>query len=486
MACPFGGFSFYSANQTSTPATDTDAESVITQVSSCADAESVSATTTPDLNKKCLLKLATNGKPEPHAATNGEHCSESLPQIATNSKLTDALSDLSIKDEKSGGVNKPRRKKPLYYPDYLQLNTLLSCQQPVSDLHGDPVHDELLFITVHQTYELWFKQLLAELNSVLEILAKLNIGEKSISLALHRLTRIREILKLLNEQMRVLETMTPQEFLDFRDYLFPASGFQSWQFRLIEMKIGVRPEQRLNSRWIRNVSEEHQKILRHVQLEPSLFDYVERWLRNIPFREFRGYNFQRSYQGAVKAMFDAERKNIEEAHLDSDDRRVALCELQRTYRNFESVFIREVHDSLIANRSRRLGFRATSASLMIMLYQDEPMLQLPARLLHMLVDVDESLNQWRYRHSQMVHRMIGVKMGTGGTLGHNYLKQTIDSQKVFADIANLSTLLIPRRLLPDLPCELRDQMKYFHSVEKYDRTMFEIGGGGDEIDWSFC
>lgn len=378
------------------------------------------------------------------------------------------------------------KRKPLYYPDYLQLDKILSAQHPVSDKSGDPCHDEMLFIVVHQTYELWFKQLIFELNSVLSILAKLNIGEKSISLALHRLTRMREILKLLGDQIRVLETMTPQEFLDFRDYLFPASGFQSFQFRLIEMKLGVVPEQRINSRWIRNISEEHQSLLRKVQQEPSLFDYVERWLRNIPFREFRGYKFEESYKGAVQKLFEAERNNIDAQLDDPGERAEAARELQNTFRNFESVYVREVHDSLIAQKSRRLGFRATSSALMIMLYQDMPMLQLPARLLHMLVEIDEGLNQWRYRHSQMVHRMIGVKMGTGGSLGHNYLKRTIDSQKVFADISNMSTLLIPRRLLPDLPSELRDQMKYFHSVEKYDRTMFEIGGGGDEIDWSFC
>lgn len=99
------------------------------------------------------------------------------------------------------------RKDPLYYPDYLQLGKLLDCQKPVSVAKGDPCHDEMLFITIHQTYELWFKQLLHELDSVREILAELNVGEKRISLVLHRLTRIREIQKLLNEQMRVLETM---------------------------------------------------------------------------------------------------------------------------------------------------------------------------------------------------------------------------------------------------------------------------------------
>lgn len=389
------------------------------------------------------------------------------------------------KQQSSGiGLSEAGRGK-LYYPDYLRLGTLLDCQRPISFAKGNPCHDEMLFITIHQTYELWFKQLIFELDSVRSILAELNIGEKRISLALHRLTRIREIQKLLNDQIKVLETMTAQEFLEFRDYLFPASGFQSFQFRLLEIKLGVRPDQRLNARWILNISPEHQELLREAQQEPSLFDYVERWLRNIPFREFRGYNFQRSYEAAISKMFDIERENIRD-RLEPAEQDPMLKELQNACKTFESVYKRDIHEQLIKSKERRLGFRATSASLMIMLYQDEPMFQLPARLLQMLIDVDEQMNQWRYRHSQMVHRMIGVKMGTGGSLGHSYLKQTIDSQKVFADLANLSTLLIPLRLLPPLPAELRDQMRYFHSIEKYDRTMFEMGGGGDEIDWSFC
>ncbi|CAN8064637.1 unnamed protein product [Agarophyton chilense] len=373
----------------------------------------------------------------------------------------------------------------LYYSDYLALDQLLTAQRPISALEGSLCHDEMLFITIHQTYELWFKQLLFELDSVRCILAELNIGEKRISLALHRLTRIREILKLLNDQMKVLETMTPQEFLEFRDHLFPASGFQSHQFRALEIKFGVRPEQRLNARWILNLSETHQRALRKAQQEPSLFDYVERWLKNIPFREFRGYNFQQSYETAIHRMFEIERQTIL-TKLNPEEHDSVLKQLSGTYRTFESVFKRDVHDELIKSKQRRMGFRATSASLMILLYQDEPMFQLPARFLQMLIEVDEQLNQWRYAHSQMVFRMIGVKTGTGGSLGHPYLTRTINSQKVFKDLANLSTLLIPRRLLPALPRELRDQMKYFHSVEQYDRTMFEMGGGGDEIDWSFC
>lgn len=380
---------------------------------------------------------------------------------------------------------KPHAKGTLYYPDYLQLKKLLSLQNPISYAAGDPSHDELLFITVHQTYELWFKQIIFELDSVRSILAKLTIGEKSISLALHRLTRIREIQKLLCDQIRVLETMTPQEFLEFRDHLFPASGFQSFQFRLIEIKLGVKPEQRLNSRWIRTISPEHQELLREIQQEPSLFDYMERWLRNMPFCNFRGYTFQKSYEEAINRMFEKERSIIS-SKADPADQKVLLSNLANSMYMFESVYKREVHEQLIRDKQRRMGFRATSASLMIMLYQDEPMFQLPARLLHMLIEVDEQMSQWRYRHSEMVHRMIGFKVGSGGTTGNPYLKQTVESQKVFSDLAGLSTLLIPLRLLPPLPPELKDQMKYFHSVEMYDRTLFEMGGGGDEIDWSFC
>lgn len=327
--------------------------------------------------------------------------------------------------------------------------------------------------------------MLFELDSVRNIFDKMDIGEKGISLALHRLARIKEIQKLLTDHMNVLDTMTPQEFLDFRDHLFPASGFQSFQFRLLEIKIGVKQDQRQNAKWLHTLSEEHRSRIKAAQNEPSLFDYVERWLRNVPFREFRGYKFTDSYKAAVQKMFVVEKENLK-TQLSPEEFESALSRLEDTRISYESVYKRDVHEQMIKKKTRRMGMRATNASLMILLYQDMPILQLPARLLRTLVEVDELLNQWRYRHSQMVHKMIGAKIGTGGSLGHSYLKRTVDSQRVFADLANLSTLLIPRSLLPELPSSLRDQMKYFHSVEQYDRTLFEMGGGGDSIDWTFC
>ena len=129
-------------------------------------------------------------------------------------------------------------RKPVYYGDYLDLDRLLSAQKPLSGRGGKPAHDELLFIITHQAYELWFKQILFELDAVLEDFSGKVVAESSISRAVGRLSRIVEIQKLLVDQLRVLETMTPLDFLDFRDALTPASGFQSFQFRLIGVEVG--------------------------------------------------------------------------------------------------------------------------------------------------------------------------------------------------------------------------------------------------------
>src|SRR5215470_4039776 len=131
---------------------------------------------------------------------------------------------------------------PVDYAEYLKLDRLLSSQEPKSAAYGRPAHDEMLFIVVHQAYELWFKQILHELDSVLALFRADSVDERSIGTAVSRLDRIVEIQKLLVDQLRVLETMTPLDFLDFRDMLVPASGFESVQFRLIENKLGLARE----------------------------------------------------------------------------------------------------------------------------------------------------------------------------------------------------------------------------------------------------
>ena len=135
-------------------------------------------------------------------------------------------------------------KDALYYGDYLQLGRLLSAQDLESGKEGKPAHDEMLFIIVHQAYELWFKQILWEIDGAIRILDRTSVEEKALGAAVAHLERIVSIQRVLLQQIDVMETMSPLDFLDFRDALVPASGFQSAQWRLIENRLGMRPGDR--------------------------------------------------------------------------------------------------------------------------------------------------------------------------------------------------------------------------------------------------
>jgi tryptophan 2,3-dioxygenase len=134
----------------------------------------------------------------------------------------------------------------LYYSDYIELEKILNSQHPKSFVSLEEGNDEMLFIIIHQVYELWFKQIIFELDLVRHIFIRGRINDNSddMSKAVHKLKRIGRILELINQQVGVLETMTALDFLEFRNLLLPASGFQSKQFRLIEAKLGLKLEQR--------------------------------------------------------------------------------------------------------------------------------------------------------------------------------------------------------------------------------------------------
>ncbi len=328
---------------------------------------------------------------------------------------------------------------PVHYSKYLELERLLSSQNRESEKKGKPAHDEMLFIVVHQVYELWFKQILFEIDSILEMFGKHRIDEQEIGVAVARLERVIEIEKILIEQLRVLETMTPLDFLEFRDLLVPVSGFQSQQFRELESKLGVDMKQ-LPSRAPQPTSRD------------SLFSLIERWLERTPFLDLEGFQFWNHYREAVEKMLSRDEEIIRTNEmLPEIDRRAQLEELAHTRESFDALFDQERHEALREKGERRLSFRATHAALLIHLYRDQPILHLPFRLLTALVDIDELFSTWRYRHALMAFRMIGTKIGTGGSSGAQYLRATVESRKVFSDITNLSTFLIPRASLPKLP-----------------------------------
>jgi len=259
--------------------------------------------------------------------------------------------------------------------------------------------------------------------------------------------------------------MQPLDFLDFRKFLGSASGFQSLQFRLLENKLGIRKQEREKTQlteYMAYFEEEDQKTLRDSHHSPTLFDLVEKWLERTPYLKFGEFDFWREYQVAVRKMMQTELDIVRgNPHLSPAERNRAIANVKENELSFNTIWEKEKHDELVGKGFRRLSHKAMQAALMILLYRDQSMMFVPCRLLLLLMDIDENMSLWRYRHTAMVHRMIGDKIGSGGSSGYGYLKSTIeDTHKVFVDLFNLSTFLIPSSSTPTLPPDLIESMNF--------------------------
>ncbi len=352
----------------------------------------------------------------------------------------------------------------IHYQKYLKIKELLEAQQLRSVQLGTPAHEEMLFIIVHQVYELWFKQIIHEVESVIEFFADNEVIESSLSVAIGRLNRVEKILKLMVEQIGIMETMTPLDFLDFRNYLFPASGFQSFQFRQIECLLGLPEDQRLTyfgQKYSSVFDEEQQQILDDIYKKGTLLDTVNAWLERTPFLTLDGFDFLKEYRKSVNNMLDKETEAIMASEYLSDKQKKMRKEMAgNTNTYFKAILNEEAHNQLVQEDKKRLSYKATVAALFINLYREEPILQLPFQFITCLIDIDNQMTTWRYRHAQMVLRMIGNKIGTGGSSGHEYLSKTAQKHQIFTDFHGISSLLIPRSELPKLPKGIRAQLNF--------------------------
>jgi tryptophan 2,3-dioxygenase len=277
---------------------------------------------------------------------------------------------------------KPKSPTPigqdqLSYGAYLRVSELIGLQQTQS---SPPHHDELLFIIIHQTYELWFKQLLHELDAVIANLKATAADPESrdeVYEAARLLRRSTEIMRVLVEQFTILETMLPSHFLAFRDKLAPASGFQSEQFRELEFLCGRKDE----------------KMLRHHQPSTQAYAALTRRLAEPSLRD---------------VFFDA---------------LIALGVLSPT----------------AADATEDEKFKARAQAILA-LYRDERGKRDWIDVCERLTEFDELIVSWRLRHIQMIERTIGVRMGTGGSSGSSYLKVTLD-KKFFPELWEARTLL---------------------------------------------
>ena len=360
-------------------------------------------------------------------------------------------------------VGAPGAPPGCYYSAYLRLDQLLGAQFPASEAAGKTAHDEMLFITVHQVYELWFKQILHELNRIEVDFSANPVDDRVLGRITHGLHRMHEILKLLVHQLDVMETMTALDFLDFRDLLYPASGFQSAQFREIEIRLGLGSDKRLTfdrAPFESKLSDADRERLRRAAERPSLLELLDRWLARTPFVDWGGTSFREAYRAAVVRMLTADAERVRgDTHLHSHQRAAEALAIESALKNFAAIF-EEAEEG-----SWRMSGRAIEAALLITLYRDEPALNPAFRLLQNLMDVDEAMTLWRYRHALMVSRMLGVKVGTGGSSGHDYLRATAERHGIFTDLFRLSTYLIPRSALPALPDSVARGMRFVYATE---------------------
>ncbi len=342
----------------------------------------------------------------------------------------------------------------LYYSDYIELDKILNSQHPKSFESVEEGNDEMLFIIIHQVYELWFKQILFELDLVRHIFirGRLNDNSDDLSRAVQKLKRIGKILELINQQVSVLETMTAPDFLEFRNLLLPASGFQSKQFRLIEAKLGLKMEQRYKKEYYRStrrgsLSEADLREVDQAESESTFKDLIIQWLERMPFfHEEYWMDYQQAGEADAGARhkFWTDYRNIYKRGL-SENETGRLME-------FDKVFFE-------AGRGD-VSPAALRAALFITIYRNLPIFHLPFELLNTLSEIDELLSNWRYRHFMMVHRMIGLRVGTGGTSGAGYLEGTLSRHYAFREITEVATFLIERSKRPVLPNALKEKVSF--------------------------
>ncbi|MEO6638732.1 MAG: tryptophan 2,3-dioxygenase family protein [Ginsengibacter sp.] len=356
-------------------------------------------------------------------------------------------------------------EKSMYYNDYLELQKILDAQHPESFKEGnEPAHDEMLFIIVHQAYELWFKQVLFEMDFIMQVFAKEKIDDNSedLNLVRHRLNRIIRILELLSQQITLLDTMTPLDFLEFRNLLSPASGFQSVQLRLVEARLGLQMEMRHEKEYYKRTNEggfdeTDFKKINETEKQTSLLQLVNKWLERLPFFEIEFWINYQSQFGVNESEhpFWSDYKVIYKEGLNEK-------EASKIY-DFDFIFFQQKKENLNEaelQTKRAFSAKAMRAALFIMLYRDFPVFQTSYQILDALVEIDHQMATWRHKHLVMVRRMIGLRMGTGKTSGRGYLEGALNNHYIFRDIAGLSTFLIQRKKLPGLPEELIRKLSY--------------------------
>ncbi len=353
--------------------------------------------------------------------------------------------------------------RPNYW-EYIRVEELLSLQGGLEGEEARLSDDEVLFIVVHQVYELWFKLILRELSSIRDLFDAEHVREAEMSGAVQRMRRITVILGRCVDHFAVMETMPTQAYLSFRDKLFPASGFQSAQMRQMEVLLGLEESERIplgfEGSYLKAlegeggaVSPALERVRRQLAAGPSLKEALENWLLRTPIdgvgageqgAEEALDRFIASYLAAHAGQVD---QTAEGALRHTDD----AADRERLERRFAAE--KQALVDFLAGDGSEAGARrrrVRAALLFLLAYRELPLLAWPATLVEALIELEQAFTVFRQRHARMVERVIGRRTGTGGSAGVDYLDQTALEYRVFRDLWAVRTFQIRPEANPSL------------------------------------
>lgn len=357
-------------------------------------------------------------------------------------------------------------RKPAAYWDYIKVEQLLGLQTGLDPAAEAPSNDEVMFIVVHQIDELWFKLVLREMEAVRDLFAREPVPEQALASAVRGIRRMETIVRQLVAHFELMETMTTRDYLGFRDKLTGASGFQSAQMREIEVLMGLPDADRVAlghegsyQNALREADGTASPALRRVRARiadaPSLRDAVLGWLHRTPIRGSTpaqpddAQSVRRFVEAYLATHRDAVERALEGARqiatTDADRRRL---EARAAAETASARAFLQGDDAPEADRARVSRVRA--ALVFIESYRELPLLAWPREVLDGLASFEQAFVIFRQRHARMVERMIGRRMGTGGSDGVDYLDTTALRYRVFRELWAVRTLLVRRQDLPPL------------------------------------
>jgi tryptophan 2,3-dioxygenase len=347
------------------------------------------------------------------------------------------------------------------YSDYLKLERLLALQGGIDEDERTLAPAELLFVIVHQVDELWFKLALHELERARDLFAKELVDEQEVAPASAGLRRVVRTFELAAAHFALMETMSPRDFLDFRAKLGSASGFQSPQFREIELLLGLDDSMRvqIGGQDVMSVilpksgvaGWAERKVAARAKSGPTLRAAIDGWLARTPIDgSCAGTPGDMAHVDAfLDAYLACHRREVDAALVLASDggkpdaQMIALHEAEKEQ---AELFLRRGAD--VRDDARRRRIRA--ALLFVENYRELPLLSWPREILDLVIQLEQAFLVFRQRHARMVERMVGRRVGTGGSDGVNYLDATALKYRVFADLWTVRRMLVRQGAAPPL------------------------------------